>query len=205
MLANPLCYEIMTPASVGLSQSYLVLGKHSGRHAVESRLKQLGVVLKADEVEDVTRKVKELADRTKFVYDEDLLAIVEHAAEPRAKLVRYQVVAGNQILPTATVEVEIEGDRAPVGSHLRGRDRKLGDDLLRAQAARAQLREGLRRRHLVDEMQVDVDDRRRLGRLRLDEVGLPDLGGERARALHASPPMPPLAPRAPKPLQRCRP
>jgi 2-isopropylmalate synthase len=137
MLANPLCYEIMTPASVGLSQSMLVLGKHSGRHAVESRLKQLGVSLKPEEVEDVTRKVKDLADRTKFVYDEDLLAIVEHAAEPRAKLVRYQVVAGNQILPTATVEVEVEGHRrqasavgnGPLDAALKAADAALGFEL----------------------------------------------------------------------------
>jgi 2-isopropylmalate synthase len=137
MLANPLCYEIMTPASVGLSQSYLVLGKHSGKHAVESRLKQLGVVLKAEEIEDVTRKVKDLADRTKFVYDEDLLAIVEHAPEPRAKLVRYQIVAGNQILPTATVEVEIEGHRrqasavgnGPLDAALKAADAALGFEL----------------------------------------------------------------------------
>jgi 2-isopropylmalate synthase len=137
MLANPLCYEIMTPASVGLSQSMLVLGKHSGRHAVESRLKQLGVALRPEEVEDVTRKVKDLADRTKFVYDEDLLAIVEHAAEPRAKLVRYQVVAGNQILPTATVEVEVEGHRrqasavgnGPLDAALKAADAALGFEL----------------------------------------------------------------------------
>jgi len=137
MLANPLCYEIMTPASVGLSQSMLVLGKHSGRHAVESRLKQLGVALGPEEVEDVTRKVKDLADRTKFVYDEDLLAIVEHAAEPRAKLVRYQVVAGNQILPTATVEVEVEGQRrqasavgnGPLDAALKAADAALGFEL----------------------------------------------------------------------------
>jgi len=137
MLANPLCYEIMTPASVGLSQSMLVLGKHSGKHAVESRLKQLGVALPAEEVEDVTRKVKDLADRTKFVYDEDLLAIVEHAAEPRAKLVRYQVVAGNQILPTATVEVEVEGHRrqasavgnGPLDAALKAADAALGFEL----------------------------------------------------------------------------
>jgi 2-isopropylmalate synthase len=137
MLANPLCYEIMTPASVGLSQSMLVLGKHSGKHAVESRLKQLGVSLKAEEVEQVTRKVKDLADRTKFVYDEDLLAIVEHAAEPRAKLVRYQVLAGNLILPTATVEVEVEGHRrqasavgnGPLDAALKAADAALGFEL----------------------------------------------------------------------------
>jgi len=137
MLANPLCYEIMTPASVGLQQSMLVLGKHSGRHAVESRLKQLGVALKPEEVEAVTRKVKDLADRTKFVYDEDLLAIVEHSAEPRARLVRYQVLAGNQILPTATVEVEVEGHRrqasavgnGPLDAALKAADAALGFEL----------------------------------------------------------------------------
>jgi 2-isopropylmalate synthase len=137
MLANPLCYEIMTPASVGLQQSMLVLGKHSGRHAVESRLKQLGVALKPEEVEDVTRKVKDLADRTKFVYDEDLLAIVAHTAEPRARLVRYQVLAGNHILPTATVEVEVEGHRrqasavgnGPLDAALKAADAAIGFEL----------------------------------------------------------------------------
>jgi 2-isopropylmalate synthase len=138
VLANPLCYEIMTPASVGLSQSMLVLGKHSGKHAVESRLKQLGIGgMKPEEIEDVTRRVKELADRTKFVYDEDLLAIVEHTAEPRAKLVRYQVVSGNQILPTATVEVDVEGHRrsasavgnGPLDAALKAADAALGFEL----------------------------------------------------------------------------
>jgi 2-isopropylmalate synthase len=138
VLANPLCYEIMTPASVGLSQSMLVLGKHSGKHAVESRLKQLGIDgMKPEEIEDVTRRVKELADRTKFVYDEDLLAIVEHTAEPRAKLVRYQVISGNQILPTATVEVEVEGHRrsasavgnGPLDAALKAADAALGFEL----------------------------------------------------------------------------
>src|SRR5512143_3650301 len=106
MLANPLCYEIMTPASVGVSQSMLVLGKHSGRHAVEARLKQLGVPVKNEDIEAITAEVKALADRTKFVYDDDLLAIVSHAPEPRAKLVRYQVLSGNTLVPPATVAVE---------------------------------------------------------------------------------------------------
>ena len=115
----------------------LILGKHSGKHAVEARLKQLGVKLPAEEVLDVTKKVKELADRAKFVYDEDLLAIVEHTAEPRAKLVRYQVVAGNNILPTATVEVEVEGHRrsasavgnGPLDAALKAADTAIGLDL----------------------------------------------------------------------------
>ena len=137
MLANPLCYEIMTPASVGVSQSMLVLGKHSGRHAVEARLKQLGVKVKPEEIESVTAEVKALADRTKFVYDDDLLSIVSHAPEPRAKLVRYQVLSGNSILPTATVEVEVEGHRrsasavgnGPLDAALKAADAALGFEL----------------------------------------------------------------------------
>jgi 2-isopropylmalate synthase len=137
MLKHEETYEIMRPETVGAARTQLVLGKHSGKHAVESRLKQLGVSLKPEEVEEVTRKVKDLADRTKFVYDEDLLAIVEHAAEPRAKLVRYQVVAGNQILPTATVEVEVEGHRrqasavgnGPLDAALKAADSALGLEL----------------------------------------------------------------------------
>jgi len=137
VLANPLCYEIMTPESVGVSQSMLVLGKHSGKHAVEARLKQLGVNLDPDEIAAVTKQVKELADRTKFVYDEDLLAIVEHSPEPRARLVRYQVVSGNNILPTATVEVEVEGHRrsasavgnGPLDAALKAADTAIGLEL----------------------------------------------------------------------------
>jgi 2-isopropylmalate synthase len=137
VLANPLCYEIMTPASVGVSESMLILGKHSGRHAVEARLKQLGVALAPAEVEKVTKQVKELADRTKFVYDEDLLSIVEHSPEPRAKLVRYQVLSGNNILPTATVEVEVEGHQrsassignGPLDAALKAADTAIGFEL----------------------------------------------------------------------------
>jgi 2-isopropylmalate synthase len=137
MLSNPLTYEIMTPASVGVSQSMLILGKHSGRHAVEARLRQLGIELRPEDVEKVTIQVKELADRTKFVYDEDLLAIVAHAPEPRARLVRYQVISGNHILPTATVEVEVEGHQrsasavgnGPLDAALKAADAALGFEL----------------------------------------------------------------------------
>jgi 2-isopropylmalate synthase len=134
MLANPLTYEIMTPASVGVTDSLLVLGKHSGRHAVEARLRHLGVQLKPEQVEQVTIKVKELADRNKFVYDDDLLDIVQHSPESRAKLVRYQVVAGNNLVPTATVELEFEGKKrlasaignGPLDAALKATDLALG-------------------------------------------------------------------------------
>ncbi len=137
ILANPLTYEIMTPASVGVKETLLVLGKHSGKHAVEARLKHLGIRLPPAEVEEVTTRVKELADRRKFVYDEDLLALLEHAPEPRARLVRYQALAGNQMLPTATVELEVEGQRrtasaignGPLDAALKAADAALGFDL----------------------------------------------------------------------------
>jgi len=111
VLKNPLTYEIMTPASVGAGDSQLVVGKHSGKHAVEARLRALGVDIASEDVEDLTARVKELADRKKYLYDEDLLALVSCAPEHRVKLVRYQVVSGNEVLPTATVEVEVDGQR----------------------------------------------------------------------------------------------
>ena len=137
VLANPLTYEIMTPASVGVPETQLVLGKHSGKHAVEARLRGLGVSLAPDQIEDVTTRVKALADRQKFVYDDDLLALVDHSVERRAHLVRYQVVAGNQLLPTATVEVEVYAERrsasavgnGPLDAALKATDAALGLNL----------------------------------------------------------------------------
>jgi 2-isopropylmalate synthase len=137
VLANPLTYEIMTPASVGVRETQLVLGKHSGRHAVETRLRGLGVSLPPEQVEDVTARVKELADRQKFVYDDDLLALAERGVERRAHLVRYQVVSGNHVLPTATVEVEVEGEKrsasavgnGPLDAALRAAGAALGVEL----------------------------------------------------------------------------
>ena len=116
VLKNPLTYEIMTPASVGVRETIMVLGKHSGRHAVESRLKALGIALSKEEVEATTVKVKELADQKKFVYDEDLLALTSTASRQKTRLVRYQSLSGNDLIPSATVEVEIEGHRKTASS-----------------------------------------------------------------------------------------
>jgi 2-isopropylmalate synthase len=134
VLKNPLTYEIMTPASVGVGERNMVLGKHSGRHAVESRLVSLGLAVDRGEIEALTARVKELADRKKFVYDEDLLALVASAPEHRTHLARYQVVSGNQLLPTATVEVEIDGmhrsasavGNGPLDAALKATDAALG-------------------------------------------------------------------------------
>ncbi len=137
ILANPLTYEIMTPASVGVKETLLVLGKHSGKHAVESRLRSLGIRLEGEALEQMTARVKELADTQKFVYDDDLLTMAERAPARRAQLVRYQVLAGNQIMPTATVEVEVEGQRrsasavgkGPLDAALKATDQALGFEL----------------------------------------------------------------------------
>jgi 2-isopropylmalate synthase len=75
MLANPLTYEIMTPASVGVPSNSMVLGKHSGRHALAHRLKELGRPLNGQLLDDFYHRFVELADRKKAIYDQDLVAI----------------------------------------------------------------------------------------------------------------------------------
>jgi 2-isopropylmalate synthase len=137
VLKNPLTYEIMTPASVGVRETAMVLGKHSGKHAVESRLRALGLALSKEEVDQLTTKVKELADRKKFVYDDDLLTLASRAPEHRARLVRYQAVNGNEVIPTATVEIEVDGERrcasaagnGPLDAAMKAAEAALGFDL----------------------------------------------------------------------------
>jgi 2-isopropylmalate synthase len=136
VLRNPLTYEIMTPASVGAGDSHLVVGKHSGKHAVEARLRSLGVEIGGEDLEELTARVKDLADRKKYLYDEDLLALVSCAPEHLVKLTRYQVVSGNELLPTATVEVEVGGERrsasavgnGPLDAALKAADMALGGE-----------------------------------------------------------------------------
>jgi 2-isopropylmalate synthase len=80
VLSNPLCYEIMTPESVGVPKNDIVLGKHSGRHALLSRYEQLGFEFDAGEIKEIYTRFVELADKKKNIYDQDLLAIIpEHA------------------------------------------------------------------------------------------------------------------------------
>ena len=76
VLSNPLCYEIMTPQSVGVPSNNIVLGKHSGRHALVARYNELGFELSAAEIGEVYRKFTALADKKKNIYDQDLLAIL---------------------------------------------------------------------------------------------------------------------------------
>jgi 2-isopropylmalate synthase len=76
VLSNPLCYEIMTPESVGAPGTKLVLGKHSGRHALKARYSELGHELSSAELQETYVRFIELADRKKNVYDQDLLALL---------------------------------------------------------------------------------------------------------------------------------
>jgi 2-isopropylmalate synthase len=84
VLANPLCYEIMTPTLVGVAKTHLVLGKHSGRAALRNRLEQLGFTLTRDELQHTYYRFVALADRKKNIYDQDLIGILpDHIRESR--------------------------------------------------------------------------------------------------------------------------
>jgi 2-isopropylmalate synthase len=83
VLANPLTYEIMTPASVGFTGKNIVLGKHSGRKALEHRLNELGHNLTREELDIVYHRFTELADRKKSIYDQDIVALLH---EPFAEV-----------------------------------------------------------------------------------------------------------------------
>ena len=80
VLSNPLTYEIMTPASVGVTGNGIVLGKHSGRKALQHRLRELGHELSGDELDLVYHRFTELADRKKSIFDGDLIALLGEPA-----------------------------------------------------------------------------------------------------------------------------
>ena len=76
VLSNPLCYEIMTPESVGVPHNNIVLGKHSGRHALTSRYAELGYAFNDAQIAEIYTRFVALADRKKNVYDQDLMALI---------------------------------------------------------------------------------------------------------------------------------
>lgn len=118
MLKERTTYEIMTPQSVGLTESRLVLGKHSGRHAFAHRLAEMGYSLAPEELEAAYQRFIELADRKKHVTDRDLRALVEQgmAAIPETLRLDYvHVTTGNTTVPTATVRIR-QGERQRVGT-----------------------------------------------------------------------------------------
>jgi 2-isopropylmalate synthase len=108
MLKHHLTYEIMRPETVGVAQSNLVLGKHSGRHALQARLAELGYQLSESDLNQVFQRFKELADKKKVVADADLAALIadEFSQPPEVfALEDIQVTCGRHGMPTATVRL----------------------------------------------------------------------------------------------------
>jgi len=112
MLAHRETYEIMRPEDVGYGESRIVIGKHTGHHAVEARVKALGYHLAQEQLERVKAAVKSLADRKKSVFDADIEAIVRDEVghvEEAFTLKRFQVMTGSGLVPVATVTLEAGG------------------------------------------------------------------------------------------------
>lgn len=114
VLANPLTYEIMTPVEVGIPSKQMVLGKHSGRHAFDERLKDLGFAGTVEEKELLFTKFKDLADRKKIVHDKDIEVLMgvhrqEEEIHGLYKLDRFVVNTGNTITATASVRLDKHG------------------------------------------------------------------------------------------------
>ena len=112
VLKNPMTYEIMKPETVGLSASKLILGKHSGRHALRSHLKEMGYDLSDEELKLIFKKFKELADKKKHIVDEDLEVIVTEGILRTADIFQLEylhVTSGTTVIPTATVRLSING------------------------------------------------------------------------------------------------
>lgn len=119
VLKHQQTYEIMTPESVGIPKNKLVLGKHSGRHAFKDRLDSLDIHLNDDELETAFHAFKDLADRKKNVYDEDIFALLEsQAANQKAKyeLISLEIESGNKKKPQAIVEISINGEKSKLTS-----------------------------------------------------------------------------------------
>jgi 2-isopropylmalate synthase len=112
MLKNAQTYEIMLPEDVGVKATSLVMGKHSGRHAFREKLKELGFELGDNAFEDAFKRFKDLADRKKHVFDEDLEALVEDQAtlaSESIRLVSLTIIAGTQGPQKATLTLDVNG------------------------------------------------------------------------------------------------
>jgi 2-isopropylmalate synthase len=112
VIKEKLTYEIMRPETVGIKESKLVMGKHSGRHALKRKYRELGFDLSDAELEKAYVLFKKVADKKKEVFDEDLIVTVRDAlriAPPVYRLKNIQSTAGNQVIATSTIVLEKEG------------------------------------------------------------------------------------------------
>jgi 2-isopropylmalate synthase len=114
MIKNRETYEIMTPESVGLTTSNLVMGKHSGRNAFKQKLDELGYALGGNEFQDAFKRFKDLADHKKHVFEEDIIALVDDA-----------VIRANDYIQVSEVEIYCgsNGQRAILTLHIDGEER----------------------------------------------------------------------------------
>jgi 2-isopropylmalate synthase len=119
MLKNNQTYEIMTPESVGISQTSLVMGKHSGRHAFREKIKTLGYELGDNQLQEAFTRFKDLADRKKHVFDDDIVALVDDEVAKgidTIKLSFLTVIAGSEGPQTAKLGLDIDGHASQVES-----------------------------------------------------------------------------------------
>ncbi len=113
LLKEKITYEIMTPESVGMNKSSLVLGKHSGSHAFRKRVEELGFSLSDEELQKTFKSFKDLADKKKEVFDEDIEALIAEEvlrAPDVYKFLNMSVMSGSVAIPAATVEMEVNGE-----------------------------------------------------------------------------------------------
>ena len=111
VLKNPLTYEIMTPQSVGIKSSSLVMGKHSGRFALGQRIQELGFDLNDIDLNNIFKEFKRLADLKKQVFDEDIEALVTHGIGRKSDkfiLKDLIITSGTTAIPTATISMKID-------------------------------------------------------------------------------------------------
>jgi len=113
MLKNSETYEIMKPEDVGVAKTSLVMGKLSGRNAFRDKLESLGYFIEGEALNDAFRRFKDLADRKKHVFDDDIIALVDEqlAAEgERISFKRLRVVAGTDGPQTAEIDLVVDGE-----------------------------------------------------------------------------------------------
>ncbi|MCH6577707.1 MAG: 2-isopropylmalate synthase [Proteobacteria bacterium] len=113
MMKHAGTYEIMRPESIGLIKSTLVMGKHSGRHAFRAKLGELGFDVGDNALEDAFRRFKDLADKKKEIFDEDIIALVDDEVvrvNDRIRMGSLKVVCGTEGPQTAELSLDIDGD-----------------------------------------------------------------------------------------------
>ncbi|MDH5561155.1 MAG: 2-isopropylmalate synthase [Deltaproteobacteria bacterium] len=114
VIKNSLTYEIMNPESVGITKNQLVLGKHSGRAALNEKVREMGFDVSKEELNRIFKQFKILADKKKTVYEEDIEILItgdKIKGIERYQLVNVNVASGTETIPTATVVMEIDGEK----------------------------------------------------------------------------------------------